>query len=399
MNSLRRRFAGTSFFLIVILSIEFLDELAFGLREAAWPLIRAELRLTYMQIGLLISLPQLFSSLVEPVLGILGDIGSRRALILGGGIFFAAGLAAVAASVNFWVLLAAFLVLAPASGAFVSLAQASFMDSDPARREHNMARWTLAGSLGIVAGPLTLSLAIGAQAGWRLLFYGLAALTVLTVLAARTQRLASPRRQENLVRSRRSIWAGAQGAFAALRQREVLRWLTLLQFSDLMLDVLHGYLALYFVDVVGAGPAQAGLIVAIWTGFGLLGDLAIIPALERINSLSYLRLSALVVAVVYPALLLVPSVATKIVLVALLGLLHAGWYPILQAQLYQSMPGKSGRVMTVGNLAGLAGSLIPFVIGALAQRYNLESALWALLLGPLALILGIPRGRVDELAS
>ena len=30
------------------------------------------------------------------------------------------------------------------------------MDTDPARHELNMARWTFAGSLGVVAGPLAL---------------------------------------------------------------------------------------------------------------------------------------------------------------------------------------------------------------------------------------------------
>jgi len=41
------------------------------------------------------------------------------------------------------------------------------------------------------------------------------------------------------------------------------RWLTLLLFSDLMLDVLRGFLALYFVDV-GANNTQAS--VAVWYG-------------------------------------------------------------------------------------------------------------------------------------
>ncbi len=42
-----------------------------------------------------------------------------------------------------------------------------------------------------------------------------------------------------------------RAALSALRRGEVLRWLVLLQFSDLMLDVLLGFLALYFVDVAG----------------------------------------------------------------------------------------------------------------------------------------------------
>ena len=57
---------------------------------------------------------------------------------------------------NFLVLLASFALLWPASGAFVGLSQASLMDTDPARHEHLMARWTLAGSVGVVAGPLLL---------------------------------------------------------------------------------------------------------------------------------------------------------------------------------------------------------------------------------------------------
>ena len=81
---------------------------------------------------------------------------------------------------------------------------------------------------------------------------------------------------------------GVVNALRALRRGEVLRWLTLLQFSDLMLDVLLGFLALYFVDVVGVTPAQAGLAVAVWTGVGLLGDFLLIPLLERVRGLSYL---------------------------------------------------------------------------------------------------------------
>jgi hypothetical protein len=38
-----------------LLAIELLDELVFGAREAAWPLIRDQLSLSYTQIGLLLS--------------------------------------------------------------------------------------------------------------------------------------------------------------------------------------------------------------------------------------------------------------------------------------------------------------------------------------------------------
>src|SRR5690606_13384 len=106
------------------------------------------------------------------------------------------------------------------------------------------------------------------------------------------------------------------------------------QLSDLMLDVLHGYLALYFVDVVGVEPLQAGLAVVVWTGVGLAGDILLLPLLERVRGLTYLRVSAGLVLLLFPAFLLAPTFAMKLALVGVLGLLNAGWYAILQAQLY-----------------------------------------------------------------
>ena len=144
---------------LIYLLIEFLDELVYGVGEAAWPLIRADLGLTYVQIGLALSLPKLIASLIEPFIGILGDIWRRRALILGGGIFFTLAIYFIGQSAVFPVLLLALILLNPSSGAFISLAQASLMDSAPERHDQNMARWTFAGSLGVVIGPILLGAA------------------------------------------------------------------------------------------------------------------------------------------------------------------------------------------------------------------------------------------------
>src|SRR2546423_6476035 len=141
---------GLRAFALTLLAIEFLDELVDGSRQTAWPLIRYDLQLTYTQIGLLLTVPKLFGSLIEPALGLLGDTRHRRALILGGGLCFALELLLVAFSHSFALLLVAFVLFSPSSGAFVNLSQAALMDAAPLRREQNMARWVFAGSLGIV---------------------------------------------------------------------------------------------------------------------------------------------------------------------------------------------------------------------------------------------------------
>jgi MFS family permease len=145
-----------TFFAVTLLAIEFLDEFVFGIREAAWPLIRTDLGLDYARIGLLFGVPGIASALVEPVLGILGDVWRRRLLVLGGGGVFALALLLTALSRHFPALLTAFIRLYPASRAFVTLSQATLMDADASCHEQTMARWTFAGSLGVVISPLAL---------------------------------------------------------------------------------------------------------------------------------------------------------------------------------------------------------------------------------------------------
>jgi MFS transporter, FSR family, fosmidomycin resistance protein len=380
-------------FVLILLLIEFLDEFVFGAREAAWPLIRDDLGLSYAQIGLFLAVPALIANVIEPFLAILGDVWRRRVIVLGGGLFFTLALALTAASQTPAVLLLSFILLYPASGAFVSLSQATLMDLDEPRREHNMARWTLAGSAGVVLGPLALGLGLTLSFGWRGVMAALAGLSFALLLLSLPMPFPDGRSGARLSLS--VVGLGLLDALRALKQRAVLRWLVLLEFSDLMLDVLLGLLALYLVDIGGATPQQASLGVAVWVGVGLVGDLALIPLLERVRGLRYLRISALLELALFPAMLLAPEFWQKLVLLGLIGFFNAGWYAILQAQLYAALPGQSGRALAVKNVSGLAGSLVPLAVGLVAQRWGLDVAMWLLLAGPIALVVGLVGQRAE----
>ena len=358
-------------------------------------MVRTELGLSYVQVGLLFSVPAFVGVLVEPALGILGDVWRRRTLILAGGALFAASLALYGSSQTFLILLISLAVFYPASEAFVSLSEASLMDSDPGRHEQNMARWTFAGSLGVILGALVLALAAATGLGWRALFWAFAVATVPVLVAARGVPLGGAA-ETGEKRPASSFGRGFVSALGQLRRPTVLRWLVLLEFSDLMLDGLHGYLALYFVDVARVSPAIAAICVATWTGFGLLGDFVLIPLLDRVRGLTYLRISALAEILLFTAFLLVPGLGPKLAVIALLGLGHAGWYAVLKAQLCSTMPGQSGTVMAVGSVSGLAGSLIPLGIGIAAGAWGLGTAMWLLLAGPVALLIGVSRAGSDS---
>ncbi len=378
----------------IFLLIEFLDELIFGVTGAAWPFIQTELQLNYTQIGILLTVPGIFSTMVEPFLGILGDVWKRRLLILGGGVCFVLALLLTSMSVSFILLLISFTLFYPASGAFVSLSQATLMDSDPSRHDHNMARWTFAGSLGVVLGPPLLVVMSAVGFGWRGVFLALTFLAGIVLILAWRK---IPRDPIQLPRfpSFSGLFAGFRSAFAALKQPGVLRWLVLLEFSNLMLDVLLGFLALYFHDVVGLSETQAAGAVFIWLLAGLLGDFLLIPLLEKVDGLRYLRWSVLLELLLFPAFLLVPWPWLKLVLVGLLGLFNSGLYAILKGRLYSALPGQSGTVMALDNITGLVGGLLPFGIGLAADAFGLRVAIWLLLAGPVALLIGLPRRKAS----
>lgn len=377
-----------SYFVIFLFIIEFLDELVGGVINAAWPLIKQDLSLNYIQVGIALSLPSIVGNVIEPVLGILSETGKRRSIVITGAILFGLAVLLAAASRQFYALLISLIIFYPASGAFVSLSQAALMDFAPDEREVNMAKWVFSGSLGVVAGPLMLTAFLSLNGNWRhaLIATGITSLAILPFIWEYPYQKPDHR---NL-----TFRAGLKASLRSLSQKGIIRWLVALEFSDLMLDVLMAYLALYYVDVVGCSPAYAALAVAAWSGAGLLGDFLLIPLLRKVEGLVYLRLSVMVELALYPLFLLSPWLWAKLVLLGLLGLFNAGWYSILKAQLFSAMPDRSGLALTVSNISGLAGSCIPFAIGFAAQFFGLSVSMWLLLLGPIALLICVPTHRL-----
>lgn len=375
----------------IYLLIEFVDELVFGVGEIALPFVRDDLQLTYTQIGLLLSLPGIIAAFIEPFIGILGDVWKRRLLILTGGVLFTLSLFMTSVSTSFLFLLSSFILFFPSSGAFVSLAQANLMDSDISRHEQNMARWTFAGSLGVLAGPLLLGLFVSFGLGWRGTYAALASFSSLCLLAA-LRYLPPDHVSAPPFPSMGMVFEGFRAAFDALKRADVWRWLLLLEFSDLMGDVLFSYLALYFVDVSRATETQAGIAVTAWLALGLITDFLFIPFIDRQqDSMKFLRRTAFLEAFAFAIFLLTPGFIPKLIMVVFVNLLNTGWYAILQGRLYSSLPGQSASLMAIGSVTAPLAKFFPFLIGFLADQFGLQAAMWILILGPLALVVGLPR--------
>ncbi len=62
------------------------------------------------------------------------------------------------------------------------------------------------------------------------------------------------------------------------------------------------------------------------------------------------------------------------------------------------MPGRSGTIVALGNVFGLAVALIPLGLGVVSTAWGLDTAMWLLLAGPVLLLIGIARTASNSTA-
>jgi MFS transporter, FSR family, fosmidomycin resistance protein len=384
---------GALSLVLVFLLIEFFDELHYGVQTAMLPALRADLGLSYSQVGLWLGLPVVIGTLIEPLLMLLGDTGLRKRLVVGGGLAIALSLLLVAGARSFPVVLLAFCVSYPASGAFVSLSQATLMDLNPGREPQGMARWSVAGSFGNLLGPLLVAGGFALALGWRWVYLMLALFALLLTLVVLPRPFPTHLAEQTTTdRTKSGMYLEiTNNLWAAIRNLRLLRWLVLLELSNLLLDVFTGYAALYLIDVTGFTPAQASLAVGALMLASLASDLLLIPLLERVPGRTVVRLSATASIFIYAAWLLAPWPLVKMVLLVAVRFSTIGWYQVIQGEAYAAAPGRSGTVMALTSAAGILGGGLIWLVGWAAGLAGLPLAMGLLLLGPLSLALFVPK--------
>ena len=386
MSAKTNRLRGVVLFVVVLYGVELLDELIYGLYGATLPYLKTDFALTYTQVGLLFTLPGLIGVMADPFIGLLGDTRHRRALVIGGIVATTIGLLLAGLAQVYGVLLLAFGVLYVASGAYVNLSQATLIDLNPNRAEHTMARWTLLGSIGVAVSPLIVIAAFAIGYTWRSIYLACSLIAAVFVVLLFKQKFES---QDGARDESVSLRKLGRSLIAALRNRQMLKWIILTELADFMLDKLLEVTGLYFHDVAGASLAGASAAVAVFTIAGLIGNGLIVPVLEKVRGVRLLRVTAIIVSIAYTAMLLTPIVWIKYVLIGVIGFSAAGWFAILRAKCFEVLPGQSGVVIAVTSLANLSSLFVPIILGSIADAIGLPTAMWLLAIGPVALIIGV----------
>ena len=386
-----------------LLTTALLDELSSGFIVVALPLLRDHLRLSYAQAGLLFTVGGVSSMVLEPIINLLSDRGSKRVPILLGALTLVLSFALAGVAPNYGLELVAFALWYPANGAAVSVAQAALIDHRPHHAERTMTRWTLLSGVGDLLAPLMVGVAIGVGLGWTTLCLIAAALWFVVALFLAPQHFPAAPPAFNVVAAdkaeadegdeaaeRVGLLAGLR---EALRDKLLLRWMGIVLLATMPDEVFLAFAALYLTDHLHTPASLASLALAVGIGGGLLALIALDRLGGRIAGVRLLPWMALVTLVGFITLLAAPDlvVATLGLLLANMG--AAGWYPIAKAAAYDTRPGRSGVVQAVDALGQPFDTALPGFVGLLAGHFGLAVGIGFLALSPLGVLLLLPRQK------
>ena len=249
--------------------------------------------------------------------------------------------------------------------------------ADQAQRERMISRWSLLGAIGDVGAPLLVGGLALVGAGWRVAMALLAVLAVAhAALIARGPSLqAVPDGDEE---------NGAENGARAGSLRTAILWCCAGVLCALLDEILVAFGALR-LDQLGATPLQRGLVLVAW----VVGQIAGLAASEwvwsRIHPLRLMMLCSAGCAVAYAAWLGVSWLPGSALLLLLSGFFGSALFPVVTAQAYAALPGRSTTVSAIAAVTAVGELLMPVLIGLAADHWGLRTALALLLLEPVGL--------------
>ncbi len=371
---------------ITLLSMGLFDEIISGFSTIGLPLFREQLGLSYAQIGLIFTVSALFGMVLEPLLNLLSDRGSKRYWILGGLLVSTFGFILKANTQSFVLLLLAFIIASPAGNAAVGLSQAALVELAPTRETQVMARWTFLSSIGDFFAPLIIVAIVSIHLGWMGLWWIAASLWLVIAIMVGTHRFPGPSGAvDEEVIATKTLLAGLRGA---LRDPILLRWAALTVIPTMVDEVFLVFTALYLRDIVRVSQEGVGLVIAIHTAGALLGLFVLDRFLLQWSTPRQLLVwLALLVLVGMIGLLSIHQLWVATLALFVIGLGASGWYPIAKGQAYRRLPGRVGTVRAVISLFAALDVALPSVVSIIVDRFGLIAGLGFLGLAPVLMLL------------
>ena len=349
----------------------FVDEVLSGTWSALTPTFRHHFGLSLVQVGLLDQVLSWVALVVEPPASLLIDARSRRVLLTFGATCVGLSTLLMGLAPSYAAMLAAFAIYGLGSGPLTHTADVVNVEAYPDDPERVFGRATSLDTFGALLAPALVAATGWLHLDWRFLLSALGAGSLAYTWALGTTRFPAPSRRHDEHPLLAELWANVR---LAVGDHQARAWLLVLLAMDLF-ETASLLKYVFLVEHVGLSQPQA----AVYGAAEQLVDLAALAwldrRLERRGSSGVLGWAATATLVLYPAWVLVPGVAARLVLGVPLAFAWTMFWPIAKSRSLVSIPGRAGAVNAVTTLFVLLP--LPITFSGLAQRLGLPNAMAA----------------------
>lgn len=380
VRGIRRRDGVTDRAVVLALFGRFVDELASGVPLVLMPTLRARLGLSVAQVGWCLQALYAVAAVVEPVAAAGIDVFRRRPLLVWGALGWAVSLLLVAGAPSFGWLVLAFAVAGAASGPLAQTTDVLLVEMHPDGEERIGARQTLLDTVGALLAPGAVAVVAwaGGEPWIALVGSGTAILLYAALLAATPMPdpadLAAHRAADAVEPLRRTVRQVRANLGAVLSDREARIWL-LAMLGDALVEIPALFEPVWLGGEVGASQSLVAVHAAVEMAASLIGLAWLDRWIQRHDARTILTVACLADLAIYPAWLLVPGTAAKIVLVVPLALAIAPVWPLVRARALKAVPNRGGMVLAITSLYGLLPLAAGF--GWVSARVGLAPSMFA----------------------
>lgn len=383
----------------VIAAISFchlLNDMMQSLLPAIYPNLKAELALSFSQIGLVTLVYQMTASILQPLIGFYADRRPAPLALPGGTLFSLAGLLLLSAAHSYWLLLVGAALLGMGSSVFHP--ESSRVARMAAGRRHGFAQsmFQVGGNAGSALGPLAAAIVVVRWGQSSLAFFALLALLSCAIL----WNVGQWYRHHGLARLSRAN--ARQLAAVSLPRGKVLGGIAVLLaliFSKYVyLASLTSYFTFYLIDRFGVSVEVAQLHLFVFLCAVAVGTIGGGPLGDRFGR-KYVIWFSILGALPFTLLLPHASLFWTGPLTVIIGLILASAFPAIVVFAQDLVPGKIGMIsgLFFGFSFGMGG-VGAAVLGEVADRAGIETvyAVCAFLpaIGLLAIFLPNPEKEV-----
>lgn len=385
----------TVFGIIVAISFcHLLNDMMQSLLPAIYPNLKAELALSFSQIGLVTLAYQLTASILQPLVGLFADKRPTPLALPGGTLFSLAGLLLLSVAHSYWLLLVGAALLGMGSSVFHP--ESSRVARMAAGRRRGLAQslFQVGGNAGSALGPLAAAIVVVRWGQSSLAFFALLALLSCAIL----WNVGQWYRHHGLARMAPA--KAGHPALPVLPRGKVLAGIAVLLaliFSKYVyLASLTSYFTFYLIHRFGVSVEIAQIHLFVFLAAVAVGTIAGGPLGDRFGR-KYVIWFSILGALPFTLILPYASLFWTGPLTMIIGLILASAFPAIVVFAQELVPGRIGMIsgLFFGFSFGIGG-LGAAVLGAVADRAGIELvyAVCAFLpaIGLLAIFLPDPAG-------